>query len=311
MTDLFVGVDVSMDWIDVFEPGCGASRIANDPAELAAFARRMKRRGVAQVVFEASGGYDAPLRSALDKAGVRLARVNPGKARHFAKAIGQIGKTDRVDARMLAEMGARLDLPATKPLDPVRQTLKDLATRRRQLVETRKQEQTRLKQAASRFLRASIARHLRQLDQEVARIEAEIAQTVHNHEEIAQIFDRLCTAPGVGPITAATLIAEMAELGTLDRRKIAALAGLAPVARDSGQRSPTRRIAGGRPVVRSALYLAALQASRWDDTFTAFRQRLEQRGRTAKQAIIAVARKLLTTLNAMIRSETDFGAPNP
>ena len=306
MAEVFVGVDVSMDWIDVFEPGSGVARIENVPAELAAFARRMKRKGVGQVVFEASGGYDAPLRAALEKAGVRLARVNPGKARHFAKAIGVIGKTDRVDARMLSEMGARLDLPNTAPLDPVRQVLRELAARRRQLVETRKQEQTRLRQVTSRFLRASITRHIRQLDTEIDRIEVQIAETVRSNEEIARLFDRLCTAPGVGPITAATLIAEMAELGTFDRRRIAALAGLAPIARDSGKRSPARSIAGGRPVVRPALYLAALQASRWNEPFREFRQRLEERGRTPKQAIIAVARKLLTALNAMVRDNADF-----
>lgn len=306
MAELFVGVDVSMDWIDVFEPGCGSSRIDNVPGQLAALARRLKRRGVRQVVFEASGGYDAPLRAALDKAGVRLARVNPGKARHFAKAIGMVGKTDRVDALMLSEMGARLDLADTEPLDPVRQVLRDLTVRRRQLVETRKQEQTRLEQAASRFLRVSLTRHIRQLETKIDRIEAQITETIRSREESAQLFERLCTAPGVGPIVAATLIAEMAELGTLDRRRIAALAGLAPLARDSGKRSPARSIAGGRPVVRSALYLAALQASRWNETFRDFRQNLEARGRTAKQAIIAVARKLLTALNAMIRDDTDF-----
>ena len=289
----------------MFPPVNGASRLASDPGTLRAFARRVARER-RRVVFEASGGYDRPLADALAGAGAGYCRVNPGQARHFARALGRLAKTDRVDARLLAEMGARLALAATPPPAPAHRALRAQAARRRQLVEMRKQERTRLRQAAGRAERRSLERHLRWLDGEIARIEAALDETLAADAQAARVLARLCTAPGVGSVLATTLVAELPELGMRDRRRIAAMAGVAPVARDSGKRSPARRIGGGRPVVRSALYLAALSASRFDPGLAAFRKRLEQRGKTPKQAIIAVARKLLTILNAMIRDGTDY-----
>ncbi|HPG23243.1 MAG TPA: IS110 family transposase [Amaricoccus sp.] len=299
-----IGVDVAKDWIDVFHPVDGAARLASDPGTLRAFARRVARER-RLVVFEASGGYDRPLAEALRNVGAGYCRVNPGQARHFARALGVLGKTDRVDARLLAEMGARLELAATPSPAPVQRALKAQAARRRQLVEMRKQERTRLRQAAGRAERRSLERHLRWLDGEITRIEAALDETLAADAPAARVLARLCTAPGVGRVLATTLVAELPELGARDRRRIAAMAGIAPVARDSGKRSPARSIGGGRPVVRSALYLAALSASRFDPGLASFRNRLERRGRTPKQAIIAVARKLLTILNAMIRDGTD------
>ncbi len=305
MQDIFIGVDVSMDWLDIHHPSHADQQIANGGRELTIFARRSAREG-AWVIFEATGGYDRMLCQALERAGAQFSRVNPARARDFARAIGMIGKTDQVDARMLALMGERLRPAPTEPVPAARRALQAQATRRRQLVETRKQEATRLKQTADATARADIRSHIAFLDRHVARVEARIAELVAEDEAFAGIERRLRTAPGIGPVVAAILIAELPELGHLDRRGIAALVGLAPVARDSGKRNPPRAIAGGRPVLRSMLYLAALQASRRHPMFMAFRARLQDQGKPTKVAIIAVARKLLTILNAMLRSHTDF-----
>lgn len=307
MQELFVGVDVAMDWLDVHHPERGARRIDNTPAAAAAFARAMAKGG-AWVIFEASGGYDRVLRQALERAGVRFSRVNPGRARDFARAMGVIGKTDRVDARMLSELGARLRPAPTEPLAAARRALQAQAARRRQLVEMRKQEATRLQQTADPDARADIASLIALLARRIAKIEARIAQIIAEDPELAEAARRLRTAPGVGPVVAATLLAEMPELGALHRRAAAALAGLAPVARDSGKRAGPRTIAAGRPVVRSILYLAALQASRRCPRFADFRARLQAAGKPVKAAIVATARKLLTCLNAMLANKTDFTA---
>lgn len=305
MADDCIGVDVSKGWIDVHHPQTGPARLVSDPKTLRAFARRAAREG-RLVVFEASGGVDAPLRAALEAAGAPFARVNPARARDFARAIGRLAKTDRVDAAMLARMGDALRLQSDAPPSPARRALSALAARRRQLVEMRKQERTRLAQTAPGELRRWITRHVASLGAQIALVEKRLAAATAADTEAAATLRRLQTAPGVGPVVAWTLMAEMPELGRLDRRRIAALAGLAPVARESGLRSPRRRIAGGRPVIRALLYLAGLQASRRDPGFAAFRARLEAAGKRPKQAIVAVARKLLTVLNAMLRDDRDY-----
>lgn len=306
MTDqTFVGVDVAKAWLDIHHASHGATRINNSHAAVRSFAARCAKEG-AWVVFEASGGYDHQLRDALESAQVRFSRINPRQARDFARAMGVIGKTDRVDARMLAELGARLTPAPTQPLPPERRALQAQATRRRQLVEMRKQEATRLQQTADPAARADIRGVIAMLDRRIAKIEARMTDLVTADPELAAIERRLRTAPGVGPVVAATLIAELPELGQIDRRSIAALAGLAPIARDSGRRSGPRSIGGGRPIVRTILYLAALQASRRSPQFIHFRKRLQAAGKSVKTAIIATARKLVVTLNAMLASGTDY-----
>ena len=309
MAENVIGVDVAKDWIDVHPLAGSARRIEMKTALLKRFAQAAAKVG-AFVVFEASGGYDRPLRSALEAAGAAYARVNPAQARAFARATGRLAKTDQVDARLLAEMGRRLDLVPAVPASPERRALQALATRRRQLVETRKQEATRLQQTDHAFARRSISRHIRGLEREIAVFDAEIAARIAAVPELAEDDRRLRTAPGVGPVVAATLLADLPELGKLDRREIASLVGLAPVARDSGQKRGPRTIHGGRPVPRFLVYIAALQAARWDPRFHAFKQRLLTAGKTQKQAIVATARKLLVALNAMMKTRTDY-APAP
>lgn len=310
MHDLIIGVDVSKDWIDAFDQEKGGRRLKTTPGSLSAFARQAVRRN-AFVVFEATGGYDAPLRAALEQAGGVFHRANPARARDFARALGRFAKTDQVDAKLLAEMGARLDLEPTTARPEEERALRALTTRRRQLVEMRKQERTRLQQTGDRSVRAAIARHIVQLDRQIEHMETRINETIAASERFSRQKQLLESAPGLGPVVSATLLAELPELGQLDRRRIASLAGLAPMADDTGKRSGPRRIRGGRPVVRDMLYIAGLVASRCCPRLVAFRYRLLAKGRTPKQAIIAVARRLLVMLNAMMRDGRPFETAHP
>jgi transposase len=305
MQDIFIGVDVAKDWLDIHDPVGGPRRIENTPRSVRAFAQRSARQG-AWIIFEASGGYDRLLREALEAFDVRFSRVNPRQARDFARAMGVIGKTDRVDARLLSEFGVRLRPARTLPLAPARRALQAQATRRRQLVEMRKQEATRLQQTADAEARADIRSLVAVLDRRIAKLETRMTEIIAQDLELTEADRRLQTVPGIGPVVAATLIAELPELGQLDRRRIAALAGLAPIARDSGKRIGRRTIGGGRPVVRTMLYIAALHASRRSVVFKAFRNRLEVAGKPVKAAITATARKLLSVLNAMLAKGADY-----
>ena len=305
MAQTVIGVDVAKDWIDAQPLGGKGERIAMEEGALRRFAEAAAQEG-AKVVFEATGGYDRPLAAALAAAGVTHSRVNPAQSRQFARAIGVGAKTDRVDARVLAEMGARLELAPALPLPPGRRDLQALATRRRQLVGMRKQELTRAQQTEDARASASITRVIAFFDREIAELEELIAAAVAADPALAEPARRLRTAPGVGPVIAVGLLAELPELGQLDRRAIAALVGLAPIADDTGHRRGRRAIGGGRPIPRSLLYIAALHASRRDPGFAAFRARMQAKGLTVKQALVATARKLLTVLNAMLKSGTDF-----
>jgi transposase len=310
MQNVYIGVDVAKGWLDIHHPEHGARRIENTPAAVRAVARSCARDG-AWAIFEASGGYDRVLREALEAAQAKFSRVNPRQARDFARAMGVIGKTDQVDARMLSELGARLTPAPAEPTLPARRALQAQVTRRRQLVQMRKQEATRLQQTADAQARADIRSLIAVLDRRIKRVEVRMAESVAADAEPVAIDRRLRTTPGVGPVVSATPIAEMPELGRLDRRRIPALAGLAPVAGDSGIRRGHRAIAGGRPIVRTMLYLAALHASRCDPTFGAFRERMQKAGKPVKAALVATARKLLCTLNAMMAAGVDYARQTP
>jgi transposase len=305
MQNVYIGVDIAKGWLDIHHPEHGARRIENTPAAARAFAGSCARDG-AWAIFEASGGYDRVLREALEAAQAKFSRVNPRQARDFARAMGVIGKTDQVDARMLSELGARLTPAPAEPTLPARRALQAQVTRRRQLVQMRKQEATQLQQTADAQARADIRSLIAVLDRRIKRVEVRMAESVAADAEPVAIDRRLRTTPGVGPVVSATPIAEMPELGRLDRHRIPALAGLAPVAGDSGIRRGHRAIAGGRPIVRTMLYLAALHASRCDPTFGAFRERMQKAGKPVKAALVATARKLLCTLNAMMAAGVDY-----
>ena len=298
-----IGVDIAKDWIDVFFLSARrAERVPMATAELRAFAARA--RG-ALVVFEASGGYEHPLAEALGAADVTYARVNPRQAREFARATGRLAKTDRVDARVLAEMGRALALRPTPPADPGRARLAGLMGRRDDLGAMLRAEMARLRQARDASVRRDIGSMITLLRRRIGKLEAEIAAVIGADEALSDRSRLLRTMPGVGPLLAASLLARLPELGRLDRRAIASLAGLAPHACDSGRFRGKRRIWGGRAEVRRTLYLAGFIASRYDPALRAFRRKLQEAGKPVKLAIVACARKLLTVLNAMLRDQRE------
>lgn len=298
-----LGVDVAGDWIDVFDASNNRSvRVMND--DLETFARGLAPD--AFVVFEATGGYERPLMDALEKAGLRHSRVNPRHVREFARATGCLAKTGRVDARVLAEMGSALDLRPARPVDAGRRRLAELTARRDDIVGSITAETHRLAMARDAFVRRDIGRMLGVLRGRRAAIEKEIARHISSCEKLSTDAARLRTAPGVGQTIAAVLLARLPELGQLDRRAIANLAGLAPHACDSGHRRGKRHVWGGRADVRRVLYIAALVASRRDPVLKAVRDRMQAAGKPPKVAILAIARKLLTILNAMIRNQRNF-----
>ena len=304
MTQDIIGVDIAKDWIDIHRLSDGqGKRLATTRSALLRFAARADG---ALVVFEASGGYERPLMEALVEAGVPFARVNPRQAREFARATGRLAKTDRVDAAMLAEMGRALRLKPSPLRAPERIRLAELMARRDDLGDMRGREENRMKQARDAWIKKDIKAMLRVLERRLVRVEAEINAQIEADETLARAAARLQSMPGIGPILAASLVARLPELGRLDRRAIASLAGLAPHACDSGVFRGRRRVWGGRAEVRRSLYLAGFIASRYDPRLRAFRQRLETAGKPAKVAIVAVARKLLTILNAMFRDGNDY-----
>ncbi|QOZ65299.1 IS110 family transposase [Bradyrhizobium arachidis] len=305
-----VGIDVSKQYLDIFDEGLGVpERIANATQAITQIAARW--RCDVLVVFEATGVYDLELREALSEAGIRFARINPARARDFARASGQLAKTDPIDARMLAAF-ARAMQPATEPTaNPARNALAGLAKRRDQLVRMRAQEKNRRSETDDRAMAERIGRLIEVLDGEIAEIEADIRGLIKAEREIADDARLMRSLPGVGPVACMQLIAKMPELGHVGAKQIAALAGLAPFNVDSGAFRGKRKIAGGRKRVREALYMAALNAVRRADPFKAFYARLRRAGKPAKRALIAVARKLLTVLNAMMRDRKPYLKANP
>lgn len=302
----FVGIDISKATLDVFDAASGRSeRIDNASEPIAALAARWRRQD-RRVLFEATGAYDRHLRQALAAAGVPFARVNPARARDFARAAGFLAKTDAVDARALAAMAAALRPQTAAPSQPEREQLAALHRRRDQLVAMRAQERTRLSEAHDPQQRDSLERHIAWLATEITALDKAIAALIRTAATLAQAFARLRSAPGVGPVAATTLIALMPELGARSPKTIAALAGLAPLNRDSGQFRGTRRIAGGRKRVRDALYMAAFAARRCCPRLKAHYEHMIAAGKPQKVAIIAIARKLLVILNAMVRDEREY-----
>jgi transposase len=306
-----VGIDVSKRMLDIFDDAIGtAERIANAPQAITEQVARW-RCGNVFVVFEATGVYDRELAKALHQAGIRFARINPARARDFARAHGRLAKTDAIDARMLAGFARTMAPAADPPPKPERNTLAQLAKRRDQLVQMRAQEKNRRSEAYDRTMKESIARVIDCFDEEVEAIEAAIKALIKSEPEICEQARLIRSAPGVGPVACMQLIAQMPELGQVGPKQVAALAGLAPLNVDSGTYRGKRAIGGGRKRVRDALYMAALNAVRRDGPFRSFYQKLRTAGKPAKLALIAVARKLLTTLNAMLRDRKTYLQPKP
>jgi transposase len=297
--------------LDIFDDAIGtAERIANAPQAITEQVARWRCASVF-VVFEATGVYDRELAKALHQAGIRFARINPARARDFARAQGRLAKTDAIDARMLAGFARTMAPAADVAPKPERNTLAQLAKRRDQLVQMRAQEKNRRSETYDHIMKESIARVIDCFNEEVEAIEAAIKALIKSEPEISEQAHLMRSAPGVGPVACMQLIAQMPELGQVGPKQVAALAGLAPLNVDSGTYRGKRAIGGGRKRVRDALYMAALNAVRRDGPFRSFYQKLRTAGKPAKLALIAVARKLLTILNAMLRDRKTYLQPKP
>ncbi len=305
-SSVYVGVDVSKVQLDIaVRPSAEGWSIPHDLGGIATLVGRLKALEPALIVLEATGGLEVPLAGALAEAALPVVVVNPRQVRDFAKATGRLAKTDVLDARILAHF-AEVVRPTPRPLpDPTSQELAALLARRRQLVEMLTAESNRLPGAA-RPVRRGIRSHIQWLERQIRETDGHLARRIRESPLWREKEDLLKSVPGVGPVLSTTLLANLPELGTLDRKQIAALVGVAPLNRDSGTLRGKRTIWGGRAPVRAALYMAALVATRRNAVIRSFYQRLLAAGKAKKVALTACMRKLLTILNAMLKQRTPW-----
>ena len=299
----YVGIDVSRDRLDVaIAGGKEYWAVSNDPEGIGEICRRIDGLKAELVVLEASGGYERNVYFGLVEAGLPATVVNPTRVRHYAKATGQYAKTDKIDAQVIACFGR--DIPQeARPVPTVQQVrLAELLVRRKQLILMLTQEKNRL-HTASLEMADRIRTHLAWLDTQLDELSIEIDHLVDQEPVWKNTRQCLETVPGVGPVTSSTLVALLPELGVLDHKQIASLVGVAPINADSGKRRGYRRIYGGRDIVRSSLYMAALSASRNNPVIAPFYRQLVDRGKPKKVALTACMRKLLVILNAMVRDQ--------
>lgn len=297
-----IGCDVSKAKIDVFDAAAGKhATVVNDAAGLDRFLAPFAGRHV-RFAFEATGCYANGLRKALARHGLAGIQINPLHARRYAQSTGRLAKTDRIDAAQLAAMAQRLELQKTPEWDDDTERLKALIMRRDQLVDMRAGERRRSQQVEADVVTASIARHIDALSEEIAAFDALIEQAIAGNRTLRTRYEALVSIPGIGPATAPVLLALLPEAGTAGRSAIASLAGVAPMARDSGVFTGRRSIAGGRPRIRRALYQAAMGAIAGHSRFADRYRRLIDAGKPPKVALIAVARNIITTANAILKT---------
>ena len=310
LSPCFVGIDVAKDRLDICLRRDGrerALRTEASPAGLAKLIARLKRAKPTLIVLEASGGYERRPMQALQRAGFTVAKLNPCQARYFARAQGTLAKTDRLDATVLARYAQAMQPRPSQPLSEAQQRLRALIIRRRQVIANRKAEACRLAQTPYDDLKAMIAEALTRLDTELLQLNRMIKTLIRQTPDLHRKADRLQSLPGLGPTTAATLIAEMPELGRLGKKQSAALLGVAPLACDSGTWRGRRRCHGGRKTLRDTLYMAALTAAtRTNSPLAAFYQRLRKAGKNPKVALVAVMRKLIVIANALLRDDKKY-----
>ena len=300
------GIDVGKASLDVSVSAGLVRRFDNPPAGLAVLVDWLEHAGVTDVVCESTGGYERALVRRLRSTAWSLHVAHPNRVRNFVRAAGHQAKTDALDARMLSRYGAVFDLPCLEAEDADREGLQGLLRRRKQLVDQRVQEAHRLDQGLTTEARTSIERHIGWLDEEIGRLEAECRKALANSVPLSASAALYRSVPGVGELTAATLVVYLPELGQCNGKELASLVGLAPWAYDSGRQQGYRSIRGGRATVRRGLYLAALAAIRYNDDLRRFYQGLRQRGKPGKVAVVAVMRKLLLVLNAIAHRGTPW-----
>ena len=306
------GIDVSGHVLDIAVPtkggGFASSSFANEDDVIKKLIKILLKRGIATVVLEATGGLELRVWRALEKAGFAVAQVNPRQIRDFAKSTGQLAKTDKIDARIIARYGAVMrprinELPSENIME-----IKSLAARRRQLTEIVKAEKNRRTRTQSSFAAKDIDDLVVGLEKRIARVQEEIERLIEADRTLAGKRELLTSMTGIGQVTAHTLISELPELGRIGRGQIAKLAGLAPLNDDSGTRRGVRYIWGGRAVVRQPLYMAATAARQHCPPLKRYFERLIAKGKSYKVALIALMRKMLTILNAMVKTNTKFKA---
>jgi transposase len=307
-----VGVDISKDALDVaIHPEGKNFRIANTPEGHRALLKKLKGFEIARVIFEATGAYHRLLQKALVEAGLPWVKVNPRQARRFAQAAGKLAKTDKCDALMLARMGAALDLEPNAPISQTVETLKELVNARDALVKDRVAALNRKGVAVSDLIKRQLAQRLRQIDSQIEAIEKRLKTLRIADADVSERFDILTSIPSFGEGTANVLVLETPELGRLDHPQAASLVGLAPVANDSGQTRGKRSIRGGRARARKALYMAALNAIRFNPQSKVKYQAMIKAGKPAKVAIVAVMRKLIILANALLRDRRKWSPATP
>jgi len=302
----FIGIDLAKESFQAAADSDESAARFNlpftyDAKGIAALLERLKTIEVALIVMEATGGLERKLAAELSEAGYAVAVINPRQARDFAKAIGTLAKTDKVDAGVLAQL-ARILKPQARPLPSAEQIrLKDLSARRRQLIHMRTAELNRQQQATLKEVSKSIKHHLTMLDKEIAKIEKQIADLIDSNSDWKRKADLMDSVKGIAPDTAHAILAELPEIGTLSKREVGSLAGLAPHVFESGKFKGQSRIWGGRGSVRSAIYMATMAATRFNPAIKAFYDRLVKNGKKKIVALTACMRKLLTILNAIVR----------
>lgn len=305
----FIGVDVSKSRLDIGVEWDGESwQATNDADGIGALVQCLLELQPTLVVIESTGGLETALVAELATQHIPLALVNPGRVREFAKSLGLLAKTDKLDAHLLARFGKAAELQPTILPDPQVQQLSALMSRRRQLLQILVMEKNHALSTPLE-LRPQLAEHLTWLEEQIQQITAQIQQEIQATPGFREKEQILRTAKGVGAITACALLSDLPELGQLDRKKIAALVGVAPFNRDSGKRHAPRRIKGGRSAVRNVLYMAAVVAARFNPIIKTFYEHLLAAGKKKKVALVACMRKLLTILNAMVREMTPCRIP--
>jgi len=299
-----IGVDVSKHHFDWVAGGFGnVARMPNTPVGVRRLVAKLRSLEATRIVVESTGGYERALTEALSEAGLPVVLVNPWRVRRFGEGLGVLAKTDPIDARILALYGERAQPPRRPLPGPRQRQMADLVRRRRQLIAMIVAEKSRL-DTASAVIRRDIQALVKALERRVAKIDERIDAAIAADPEKAENWERLQSVASVGPGVARALLVDLPELGALGRRQISSLVGLAPFAKDSGRKTGQRRIRAGRSGPRTALYLAAMNGARFNPALKAFYTRLIEAGKPPKLAFIALARKLLTILNAMVRDGT-------
>lgn len=303
---VFIGIDVSKAWLDIaLHPGEENWRSENTQRSIDKLIERLQALPIERIVVEATGGYEARLVERLLQAGLPVSRVNPGRVRKFAQGLNWLAKTDKIDARVLALFGEKAQPRLLMLANEAEKRLSALIKRRKQVLDMLTAEQNRLELAEKEVL-VYITNVIQLLQKQLDELDAQIQDLIDQTPNLKQKRDLLQTVPGVGKVLSATLVAQMPELGSCDRKEIAALGGLAPFNHDSGRMRGKRMIRGGRPFVRNVLYMATIAATRFNPVIRSMYERLLIAGKQKKVAIVACMRKLLTILNAMIRTNTPW-----